>query len=201
MAREFIISQFALQALKPSIYGRNLGEEMEPLSAEFIDQNYEPIRSMSIEADDKPQLSYLGTPIFSDLMLRDKETETGLYFSTVLFDVSHQKNIVKTSIVGRSGTIKEYIADGDYVINIKGAFVSQDNNYPLDEVTEFIRLMKLPAALECTSKLLQLFEIDDIVVESYALPQKAGYQNTQLFEINAVSDIRLEFLADDQTIL
>lgn len=198
MAREFIISQFGLQALKPAIYGRNLGKEMSTGSVEYIDQSYEPVASMSIEAENP--MSYLGTPVFSDLMLSDRGTGTGLYFTTVLFDVSQQKNIIKTSIVGRRGTIKEYIADGDYVINIKGAFVSQDNNYPLDEVTEFIRLMKLPESLDCISRLLQLFEIDEVVVESYSLPQKAGFQNTQLFEINAVSDIPLEFREDDQTI-
>lgn len=197
MAREYILSSFGLQALKPIVYGDNLGESIKTGGASFEVQPYESPRSMAIEADDKPQMSYLGTPIFSDLMISENDS-TGLYMSTVLFDVSHEKNIIKTSIVGRSGTIKEYIADGDYVITIRGAFVSEGNNYPLDEVTEFVRLMKLPQALNVTSKLLQLYEIDDIVIESYSLPQQEGMQNTQLFEINAVSDLPLLFLDNDQ---
>lgn len=165
-------------------------------AVELEENNY-----LAVEADDKAQLSYLGTPIFSDLLLKDPNGEFGLYVSTVLFDVSMSKNIIKTSIPGRKGTIKEYISDGDYVINIKGAFVNENSKqYPIDEVTEFIRLVKLPTALEVTSKLLQLYEIYNVVVDSYTLPQKAGFQNVQLFELNVISDIPIEFLANDQTI-
>lgn len=194
MAGEYIITAFGLSALKVKHYKGALGEAAPTGdSGPYQQVEAETIEHFNVEADDTAKLSWLGTPVFSDLIIKESDTGQGIYFDTVLFDVEMQKHIVKTAIQGRKGTVKEYISDGDYSITIRGAIVNPGNrNYPSGDVGAFTALMQLPQALYVVSPLLQLFEINTIVVESYRLLQKPGFQNMQLFEIDAISDEPLE---------
>jgi len=141
--------------------------------------------------------SWLGTLIWSDMLIRYEDQE--MYFDTVLFNVTQSKNIVKTALQGRNGTIKEYISDGDYVIDIRAAVVSPGREYPEDAVRNLVGLLQLPQALEIVSPLLQLFEVFSVVVEDYKLVSQEGFTNTQLVEINCISDSPVELISDDTT--
>lgn len=193
---EYIIEGFGLKALNAQQYRENQGEPLSPAAADY--QVEEPERASNLlgtGATGVLRQSYLGTPVFADLVLRSDDADTGIYFDTVLITVSQTKNIVKTSVNGRNGTFKEYIADGDYDIDIKGAITSQfSTEYPLDAVTEFVRRMKIPQSIQLISPFLQIYDIYDFVVESYSTPQVEGVQNTQLFEIKGVSDLPLELI-------
>jgi len=197
MAREFIITGFGLSAFKPALYRGQLGQPLETNGSDFPEQSIEEFQPLDLTADDQIKLSFLGTPIFSDLRLRDNESGIEFYTETVLFDISLPKNIVKTPIPGRPGTIKEYIAEDDYQVNIKGAIVNHgSNNYPLEDVNYFVQLMRLPRSLEVMSQLLQLYGIHNLVVEDFKLPSYQGFQNTQLFEITGVSDEPVELIEE-----
>jgi hypothetical protein len=148
------------------------------------------------------QASMLGTPIFSNLIIEDgsyqedgKTTPTtfkGITIDTVLFDISQTKNIVKTPIQGRNGTVKEYISDGDYDINIRGILVSKENTYPEEEVNTLITICKVPAALKVASEFMQLFSIHSLVIESYDFYQIEGNRNMQGFNLRCLSDEPVE---------
>lgn len=160
-----------------------------------VQQSEVPTR-LNTGTSDADKLSYLGTPVFSDLILKADDQSTGLQIDTVLFDVSMSKNIVKTSIPGRNGTVKEYVNDGDYSISIRGILVSSVE-YPIDEVNELTVLLKEKKALIAISPFLQLFGIYEIVVESYRIPQIEGFQNMQPFELECVSDVPIELVEED----
>lgn len=201
MAGEYILTAFGLNALRTKIYRGAIGEQAPTgSSGEFTKIEGEVVEHFNTEADDTQKLSWLGTPVFSDLVIKESETGNGMYFDTILFDVSLAKNIVKTSIQGRKGTVKEYISDGDYVLSIRGGIVNHgSNNYPTQDVGFFIELMQLPQALFVVSPLLQLFDVQSIVVENYKLIQRPGFQNIQFFEIDAISDEPLEsFITNSQ---
>lgn len=121
--------------------------------------------------------------------------EGGLEIDTVLIEISQAKNIVKTAIEGRNGTVKEYISDGDYEITMRGAIVGKNAmQYPLEEVEGLIEILKVPDDIEIVSSFLQLFGIQNVVVESYSLPQTEGVMNMQMFEIKLVSDTPIELV-------
>ena len=111
---------------------------------------------------------------------------------TVLYDINQTKEIIKTKIQGRSGTVKEYIADGDFVINIKGVITGDNGVYPMDDVNYLADMLSLPIALKINSDLLATFGIFQVVVESYHIPQIEGGQSQQPFEINCISDRPVE---------
>ncbi|MCP4503693.1 MAG: hypothetical protein GY822_27510 [Deltaproteobacteria bacterium] len=180
-----ILGSFGLQALKTKFYNIDDPERDAPVAT-----------------------SYLGTPVFSNLFFGEDEETGGSYRSlegeqidwepieinTVLFSVNQQKNIVRTPIQGRNGTVKEYISDGDFDITIRGLIVSPDaETYPKEDVLKLVKILKVQDNLPIASRFLnEYFDITNIVVASYSLPENEGFQNVQAFEINAYSDEPVE---------
>ena len=160
--------------------------------------------------DEAERTSLFGTPVFSNLEIKPFSYDTldgeniqisnGIIIDTVIFTVTQTKNIIKTPIQGRNGTVKEYVSDGDYLIEISGAIVSPDRTYPQTEVNELIQILKAPIAIPADSlisEFLNWFDIHSIVVESYDFPQTEGTRNQQEFRISAVSDIPVELEIDE----
>ncbi len=158
--------------------------------------------SLNSGAINNQRTSYLGTPVVSDLVLESFNTPLAapdtVRFDMVLIEVSQTKNIVTTGVVGRNGTIKEYICDGDYEIKIRGAVVSQ-NAYPEEAVRNFIKILLVPKEIKVISDFLRLFNIYNIVITDYTFGQKEGFKNLQFFEITALSDAPENLIKDDTT--
>lgn len=180
---DFIISRTGIQALKP------LAFNLAGLAG-------------GLDTDRAVGTSMLNTPVFSNLVFPAGSYEDlaggvifyqGLRIDTVLFTVSQQKNIITTAIQGRNGTVKEYISDGDFIITATGVIVNADANaYPEFDVAALVEVLRVPDAVKVTSEFLDHFDITDVVVESYDLPQERGTRNSQLFTIAMLSDTPLE---------
>ena len=123
---------------------------------------------------------------------------------TVL-EITRAKNIVKTPLQGRNGTVKEFISMDDWHLHFKGFIINPNSN-------------ELPH--ELTAKMLSVFEINRhltfnseafrrwaemrmkvptedaacsvIVIDDVKLPAMDGFENVQPFEIMAVSDNPVE---------
>ena len=184
---ELILSGFGLQVLKAKAF--NFGTDEE--------DGKSPVAT-----------SFLGTPVFSNIdfiegSYRNLEGDQvnylqggtpGLTVDTVLMTVSQSRNIVTTPIQGRNGTVKEYISDGDYDVTIRGAIVHPSPNvYPEEDVLKLVEALRVQDNIEVASRYLNdVFGITNLVVTGYSLPQTEGFQNTQFFEIKAISDDPIE---------
>lgn len=161
-------------------------------------------------------VSYLGTPILMPVMLgekgkgvkyktRDKwtgkivdrniEKEYTMPATTVV-EISRQKNIIKTPIAGRDGTVKESISNGDWLVKIRGFVINEDNPniYPSEEMALMHKYCEAKTAIPVTCKLLQYFEINELVIESYNFPRMEGYAGVQPFELDCTSDEPVEMI-------
>ena len=182
-----IIGYFGLATLRTQIYKPGIGQVVSRAGI-IPDIGMTPSRSN--------YKSRFGTAIFSNLQIQDVTYNGNTYhmdsIDTVLYDINQTKEIIKTKIQGRSGTVKEYIADGDFVINIKGVITGDNGVYPMDDVNYLADMLSLPIALKINSDLLATFGIFQVVVESYHIPQVEGGQSQQSFEINCISDQPVE---------
>lgn len=151
--------------------------------------------------------SKLGTAIFSDLQFGDifipingaLTQATHVPIDTALFSVNQTKNVVRTSINGRDGTIKEYIGMGDYTINIKGVICGANGVYPADEVDSLKQFLVYDQSIPILSKFLnEVFDIYEVVILDYDINQEEGGQSYQKFEINCVSEKPVEILIQEQ---
>jgi hypothetical protein len=146
--------------------------------------------------------SYLGTPVIDNLEFpqgsyTDLEGNTidygAVVVDTVIFSVSKPRNIVKTPIQGRNGTVKEYVSDGDYVITCRGIISNRDNVIPLDQARDLRTVFEVPQQVPIVSEYLNdLFEIFDIVIEQWDMPQVEGTRNQIPFSFTATSDVPLD---------
>lgn len=84
------------------------------------------------------------------------------------------------------GTIKERWSQGDYQVNISGILIGADGRYPEDDVKKLRSYMEAGKVL-VKSPLLELFSINQVVVESWNIPFTAGQAN-QAYTVAALSD-------------
>ncbi len=191
--RDYLLQQYGLKSLEIKDY-KSTGE---PLKTGITDDRPQLVLPESEQFSINPdQKSMLGTPVFCDLKIKYGNLE--LYLDTVIIEISQSVIIKKTTLPGRKGTVKEYITQGDWIADIKGAIVSGDKSFPEDQSRLFKSLIDIPDALEVISPFLQLYEIYSIVIEDKKIPSPSI--DTQTFQLSCLSDTPLELLEDDQTI-
>jgi hypothetical protein len=116
----------------------------------------------------------------------------GVRLTTVLVNLTQSKNIVMTPINGRNGTVKEYVSDGDFVIEIFGKVVNKNNIYPTEAVRALKELKDVPQAIEINCPYLQTFDISNVVITDFEMNETEGFRNSQEFRISMVSDTIIE---------
>ena len=212
---KLIIKSFGLGGLKTAIY--QPGIELAQIKAETVlsSNEYENKLPVTPEIDSYESKTYsdlpsykskLGTAVMSDLDI-DPLKDSGVSYiqiPTVLFTVNQKKNIITTSVQGRNGTVKEYISDGDFTINVKGVLVGDNGKYPrvgfpsgtkggVNSVEDLTALFKLNRSVTVNSWYLRQFGITEMVITDYNFPQNEGEYSVQPFEFNAISDTEFIF--------
>ena len=141
--------------------------------------------------------STLGTNVMSDLDFQqgDYYDVDGVHrafqamkFETVLFNVTQVKTIIKTPMLGVKGSIKQFICDGDYEINIIGKLIASNGKRPKELLSALKSILDAPIPLAVNSYYLNELGIYSILVESAEYPQNAGEYSQQTFSIRAYSD-------------
>ena len=135
---------------------------------------------------------WLGRTALTDLVIK-VPSEGDLLINDITMNVSMQKEVVKTALVGRKGTIKEYITDGDYQITMSVGIVAVDDNgemidqYPERAVAQLREILERPESQEVNSAFLDMFGISWITVTGFTVKQMT-HSNRQIIEITALSD-------------
>jgi hypothetical protein len=147
--------------------------------------------------------SFLGTPVYADISFKGQsytdangktKTIQDLSIETVIITVNQHKNIVRTPVQGRDGTVKEYIGMGDFDITIQGILASSNNVYPTADVQTLQAIVNAPIPIAVTSRWLNQMGVFNIVVDSYSFPQTEGGYSQQAFSINAISDMPVQLV-------
>ena len=115
-----------------------------------------------------------------------------IIIDTAIISLNKSKSIVETMLQGRNGSIKEYIATGDFRISIQGVLTNNKiedlKKYPKEEVKNLHDLLNINKPIYFYHSLLNLLGIDKMVVKSFSFSQQQGVINAQSFKIEAVSD-------------
>lgn len=121
-----------------------------------------------------------------------KESGEELTVNDAIAAISKRKNIVTTQLVGMDGTVKEYINDGDYGINlIVGVQAVKDgkiaDEYPSDGITQLRQFFDVKETIYVHSDFLELFDISKVVVQDFSVTQSTE-SNYQAIELSLLSD-------------
>jgi hypothetical protein len=193
-----ILASWGKALLQPKFF--RPGKPLNSMSGEFEQvQATEQNVNMSTSPDAQELYNMFDLPVWADVKLQDNalNPQWQIQLLWCIITVSMKKNIVKTAIQGRNGTVKEYVSDGDYDITLEGGLFSENpNDYPYDKVKLLATLLQMPAAITMVSEYAQLFGIHNIVIEDFEFKQEHGKQNVQLFRIKAVSDEPIELVKE-----
>lgn len=115
-------------------------------------------------------------------------------------EISAMRNntIVSTPLVGRKGTVKEFIAAQDYKIEISGNLRRSEYQYsreetysrayPIEMLREFVKLIETQDLIEIGNVFLNSLGITKVVLERHSFQQSDKFQNMQPFRFSFVSD-------------
>ena len=143
---------------------------------------------------------WLGAYTLCPLLLRlDDGAEMSIPDAVVA--MTRIKQIVTTQVVGMTGTVKEYISDGDFDINIAVGIQGVEdgkvaNVYPEEGLRELHKFLEVDKPISVQSAFFDLFEINRLVIKSYSLTQ-ATESNYQELTISALSDNEYNVLSTD----
>lgn len=131
----------------------------------------------------------------------EREDGSRMALADAVASVSREKRIVSTALTGRNGTVKEYINDGDWAVNIVVGVQAVRNGviadeWPGDEVRELCKYLDEPGAIRVHSAFLEIFGITRIVIKSRSVTQTTE-QNYQAVSISAVSDEEYEIYSNE----
>jgi hypothetical protein len=153
-------------------------------------------------SDEIANKSIFGLPVFMPLQIEtvrwkegnERKATTGIYVPCCVVELAAEKIVEKTIIQNQKikGTVKEYFAQGDYQVTIKGILSSDDNSYPMQLVKTLKEIFDAPAAIELVHELMNELGIYNVVLEGIRWLPTNGYVNLQPFEIRGVSDNPVE---------
>ena len=147
--------------------------------------------------------SYLGTPIMSALSfepLSANETQNlpsdvreivskGIDLTEILLTINQSKNIVKTALNGRPGTVKEYISKGDYIVTVEGLIVGQyAKQKPVTEIKALTAYLDLDQSINIGNNFLNIFGVTQVIVQDYNFYEVRGSINQMAIRIDLLSD-------------
>lgn len=145
---------------------------------------------------------WAGRWVLCELTL-EREDGSRLTLADAVAAVSREKRIVSTALTGRDGTVKEYVNDGDWAVNINIVVGVQAvrngviaDEWPGDELRELCKYLDEPGVLRVHSAFLDIFGITRIVIKSRSVTQTTE-QNYQAVSISAVSDEEYEIYSNE----
>lgn len=143
---------------------------------------------------------WAGRFVLCELTL-EKEDGERLVLADAVASVSRERRIVSTSMVGRDGTVKEYINEGDWAVSLVVGIQQVDatgitDEYPVDELKTLKKFLDEKQSLRVQSAFLDVFGISRIVIKNFSVVQTTD-QNYQGVSISAVSDEDIELVSKD----
>lgn len=109
------------------------------------------------------------------------------YDTTALINVSSDKNLVSTKVVGRDYSRKELISNGDIKFSVSGQITSgRPDVYPTEEVAKFLKVMKYKGIVRVNNQILDQFGVEYIVITDFNLSSKEGHKSVQQYSFTAI---------------
>ncbi len=117
----------------------------------------------------------------------------GVEIPNAVISLSQAKNIIKTQLPGRNGTVKEFISADDFVIELIATVIG-DDEYPEAEVEKIQQLWERNEALKIESAITDMWLPDggNVVLSDIVVEGVGGYEDVQVISMSLLSDINFE---------
>lgn len=104
-----------------------------------------------------------------------------------MFSFRRAKNIVKTNVLGRNGTVKEIFGFDDWIIDVKGLCLDEPNNSAKQQLDTLLKFNNLADSIEISGALFEQLEISEIAIENWAHDYIQGKNGVVSFQFQMCS--------------
>ncbi|HSW64983.1 MAG TPA: DUF6046 domain-containing protein [Dissulfurispiraceae bacterium] len=132
-----------------------------------------------------------GLPMWMPLELSHGEAGNPLLLDSALTAVSNERRVILTHLQGLDGSVKEFIANGDYIIKVRGLLARKGFGWPEEEVVRLKQMLRFKAPLAVTHQQLNALDIFELVILDWSLPH-SPHMNVAAYEFTAVSNEPIE---------
>lgn len=110
-------------------------------------------------------------------------------FPRCIISVGQKKNVITTKIMGKDGTIKEFVGMDDFEVKLEVTIFGKNGQYPYEDVNNLTQYLiyKQPIPVTC-DYLNQIFGINYLIIKDYDINMEAGSISQQHVTITALSD-------------
>lgn len=159
--------------------------------------------------EDSDRKSWMGTPIMFSAYFKGEnynqykensgelekvKLETFYLPPATVFQFRRAKNIVRTNVLGSSGTVKEVYGFDDWIIDVKGLCLDEPNLTAKDQLKELIKWQNLADSIEVKGDLFDWLEINRICINEFEYNIPQGTPGVVAFTMTLLSDNPIEFL-------
>ncbi len=151
-------------------------------------------RSPQLQQAPKPQktagglLNRFGLPVFQPVIIRGvRGVFDDLLLESAIVGCNRPKEIVVTKVRGRNNTVKEFISNGDWVVNVSGIIANTDNTFPLEQLKQLNKVFSYQGSLRVVNEKLNALGIHEIVITYPDLPY-SPYVNLQTYSFEALEE-------------
>ncbi len=135
---------------------------------------------------------YLGREMFMPVMLG------GYLVPFAVVSVTEKKTLIETPMPERGGSVTELISIDDYLINIKGIIVEDEDIFPETQIKNIHELFLQNNSIELRSVLTDIFLSGvfehRVIIKEVKWPASPGIENAKPFEIDCKSDMIYELI-------
>lgn len=161
-----------------------------------------------VDADKAKQKSVFGTPVLFPVTfkagtykvfdvqgnLKDKSYKAYTLPAATLIDFSRSKNIVKTTVLGGHGTVKEIFGRDDWQIRMRGVCLATDTETTAEQQERLLKWSEIMGSIGVEGDLFVDKDVLAITIESIDFKQLQGKPGVVPFEISATSDRAIELI-------
>lgn len=148
----------------------------------------------------RTETSQLGQPFYMEDHLGREffmpVTLNGYLVPFAVVSMLWKKNYVSTGMPERGGSVKELINVEDYVFNIKGICINNNNEFPEQTIIYLHDLFKINASItmKCVLSAIVLSgKFDErVIIKDIRWPAMQGVQHAAAFEMTLESDMIFE---------
>lgn len=201
-----LASGFGLPLVQRALIGNINKNETDPKlgTSRFGTPIYSPFLFKKPAADEWVEYTYnqtTGEFIKNDFgqNISSNFKDGGCIINNCIIEVSQQKSIITTEVSGLgTGSVKEFINNGDYQITLRGFYDSNyPDVYPQEDVQVLREYLRVNNSLRYECPFLDIIlnpQLNRVVVTGYNFFQQQGLRNVQYFEISMISDFNFEII-------
>ena len=169
-------------------------------ASSFIPNNSGGLNGVVLTPDQQKlvALSYESKKLFMPTKIRLSTFNNNEWYqlpnAPLISMISGSRKVIDTPIDSQDGTFKQYWGMDDYMVNIEGIAVDEENpdDYPSEIMYNLLKYFEANTSIEIQNELLTIMGINYLSVRKFDVPGEYGAECYQPYVISGKSDRNFE---------